>query len=100
LVGPEFLQAGDVRVLVGAQHEADWGHVAGGNLAAQEQDVDQATADPSVPIPEGMDRLELGVSDRRLDDGGDVIAVCKRAQVTHEMLDMLGRWGDIVGFGG
>jgi len=36
--------------------------------------VNQASANAAVPIKERVDRLELGVGDRRLDDGRQVFA--------------------------
>lgn len=42
------------------------GHEVGGQTASTQHQMDQSPPDPSVAVDEGVDCLELGVSDRGL----------------------------------
>src|SRR5438132_7795738 len=68
----EVDQASDVLAGVGGQDDADRRHVHRGEVAATEDDVEQAAAGAAVAVAEGVDRLELGVGDGRLGGGGTV----------------------------
>jgi hypothetical protein len=43
--------------------------------------MDQAPTDSAVPVSEGVDRFELRMCDRRLDHGGQVIAVQELGEI-------------------
>ena len=43
-----------------------------------------------------MDRLELGVDDRRLDDRGQVVSGREDAEIGHQARDSILWWGDEV----
>ena len=54
-----------------------------------ENAVEKDPARASVSVDEGMYRLELGVSDRRLDNGADVISADKGDKILETALDTL-----------
>ncbi len=53
---------------------------------------DQDTADAAVAVGEGMDRLELGVSDGRLGYGVQVVSAHEDEEILHQGVD--GTWGN------
>jgi len=59
--------------------------------------VNETAPDPAIPIKEGMDRLELGVSQPRLSDRRDIIAIHEFAQVTKEEIYSVLRRRDEIG---
>ncbi len=62
--------------------------------------MDERAADTAVTVRERVDRLELCVGDRRLDDGREVAAVHERDQIVHEVLHVLWRGRNEVGAAG
>lgn len=69
------------------------GHEGWRHATPPQDDVDQATADPTVAIKERMDRFELSMGDRRLGDPGQIIAVDKCDQVLNQVLNLILRAG-------
>ena len=53
--------------------------------------MDQASAGASVAIAEGMDRLELGVGDRGLRYGWQVVKVAESNEIVEERTDTVFR---------
>jgi hypothetical protein len=95
LVGSEVLQAGDVGVLVPAQHQRNRWHVARRNPTSLEEHMDEAAANTAIAVAERMDRLELGMRDRRLRDGRDVVSVHELAEIGDQGWDVfMRRWDE------
>jgi len=65
----ERRQPGDVGLRVRGQDEAHRRHVAGCEAPAAQEDVNERASDATVAVRERVDRLELCVGDRGLDDG-------------------------------
>ena len=57
--------------------------------------MDQRPAGTTVPVDEGVERLELGVGDGGLDEGGVLVAVDVAEQVGQQIREVLvGRWDE------
>ena len=63
-------EARDVLVLSGHQHETHGEHCASGQAAPSEDGVDHRTTNSAIAIREGVNRLELGMGQTRLDQWG------------------------------
>src|SRR6202040_1936706 len=61
-------QPTDVAFCVRGEHQADRRHIAQRELPAAEDDMDERAPNPAVSVGEGMDGLELCVSDGSLND--------------------------------
>ena len=85
-------QAGDVGLRVGGEYEAHGRDVARCEAAPSQDDVDESATNTTVAVSEGVDGLELRVSDRSLDNRRGVAPIHERDEVVHEVLDALG-WG-------
>ena len=81
----------DVQVGPSRQNDRDRWHEAGCDTASAKDHVDEAPADPTVAIEERMDRLELGMGDRRLRDRWQIVAVGEGDQIIDQRLDV-GLW--------
>ena len=58
--------------------------------------MDEAATHATVSVRERMDRLELGVDDRRLDDRGQVIPGGEEAEIRHQARNSILWWGNEV----
>ncbi len=91
---PEVGEPGDVALGVGCQHHADRGDEAGCDAAPAQDHVDEAASGAAVAVTEGVDGLELGVRDRGLRDGGQVVEVHERDEVVEQARHAIRRWRD------
>ena len=92
LVDSKVFQAGDIGVLIRTQHQGDRRHVARRNPTALKEHMDETATNATVAIPEGVDRLELGMRDRRLRNGRDVVSVHELAEIGDQRWDVF-MWG-------
>ncbi len=67
---PPAGQSGDVSVCFPCQRQAHWRQVLRGDVSPTQDDEDQRSTDAAISVKEGMDRLELDVSDSSLNCGG------------------------------
>ncbi len=88
-------EPGDVRLRLRREDQADRRDVVGGFAAPAQDRVDQGSADATVSVRERMDRLELGVGGRGLDDRGEIGAVDECAQVRKQWPNTLVRRRDV-----
>ena len=90
------VQAFDVAVTQRCQHETDGQYGVGGQSAPCEDCVNQGSADASVSVGEGVDRLELCMSEARLDEGAVRGAVDVPDEVIDQDRDRVGRgWNEL-----
>ena len=80
---PGRLQTSDIVIGPGREHERDrWGDTRR-ETPATEDKVDQRPARAPVAVHERVDRLELGVRDRRLNNRRQRVIAAEGAEVMH-----------------
>ena len=84
----------EVAIPVGDQCGGEGDDDLGRDSAAPHDGVDQRSADAPVAVGERVDGLELGMCDRRLDEGWHVVAVGERDQVPRVTLHHVRRRWD------
>ena len=91
---PRLAEAGQRLDVLAAQRRQDQArrqNHAGEEPPARQHRVDERPPHPAVAVREGVDRLELGVHERRLDERGMGGAVEVRQQIRDEIRHQLGR---------
>src|SRR5262249_3697789 len=94
LVRAEPFETGDGGVLVRAEPDPDRTAAARSAPTSSEDDLDQASADPAVAVPEGVDRLQRSGSEPRLRARRHVVAVQESAEAVQERTILLPWWPD------
>jgi hypothetical protein len=93
-------ESGDVPPSVGGHDDADGGDEQRGDPAAAEDDVDQAPTCSPIPVAEGVDGPELGMGNRCLRDGRQIVEVDEADKVIEQFADVVLRRRYESGVGG
>src|SRR5437764_6611106 len=96
VVGTEQLESLDVTALGAREHDADGRHIRCGKAPAAQDHLYKRAPGASVSVFEGVDSLELGVSDAGLNQWRQVVALTEGGRIVDEPPDFI-RWrGDEV----
>ncbi len=90
-------QSIDVDLRPRGKHDRDRRHERRRDPAPAQQHVDERPTDAAVAVDEGMDRLELRMSDGGLGHRWKVVAVHEVHEVEHQRLDLVLRRRDVAG---
>ena len=85
-----FGQPIDVVLRASCKNERDWGHDSWGQAADPQDEMNERPSSTTVPIYKRMDRFELGVSDRCLDQSWQAVLATEGAEVLEKALYLFG----------